>query len=80
MEKNLSFLTVNLRNKLKSDMISLSISDRDKNEFFRDYILWQQEGLDINKYHCLFINFGVNMSLQYPQIRRDIVIFYVANI
>ena len=59
---------------LKVTMSSLSISDKEKNEFFRDYILWQQEGLDIDKHHCLFINFGVNMSLQYPQIRRDVVI------
>ena len=47
----------------------------EKNKFFRDYILWRQEGLDVEKQHCLFINFGVNMMLEYPQIRRVIIIF-----
>ena len=64
-------------NQFKSNIISLSISDKEKNKFFRDYILWQQEGLDIDKHHCLFINFGVNMSLQYPQIRRVMMIFFL---
>ena len=44
--------------------------DEERIKFFRDFILWQQEGLDIEKQHCLFINFGENMKFEYPQIRR----------
>ena len=54
---------------------SKRMTDREKNEFFRDYILWQQDGLDIEKQHCLFINFGVSMKLDHPHIRRVIMIF-----
>ena len=50
------------------------MADKEKFKFFRDFILWQQEGLDIEKQHCLFINFGVNMKLEYTQIRRAIMI------
>ena len=32
------------------------MTDQEKNEYFHDFILWQQEGLDIEKQHCLFIN------------------------
>ena len=51
------------------------MTDQETNHFFRDFILWQKEGLDIEKQHCLFINFGVNMMFQFSQIRRVIVIF-----
>ena len=51
------------------------MTDQEKNEYFHDFILWQQEGLDIEKQHCLFINFGVNMKFEHPQIRRVITIF-----
>ena len=51
------------------------MTDDEKNKFFRDFILWQKEGLDIDKYHCLLINFGANMKFEYPQIRRVIMIF-----
>ena len=54
---------------------SIRMSDNEKNKFFRDFTLWQQEGLDIDKYHCLFINFGANVRFEYPQIRRVIMIF-----
>ena len=50
------------------------MTDRERSQDFRDIVLWQQEGLDIEKQHCLFINFGVNMKFQYPQIRRAIMI------
>ena len=50
------------------------MTDEEKNKYFRDFILWQQEGLDIDEYHCLFINFGVNMKFEYSQIRRLIMI------
>ena len=53
------------------------MTDEEKNKYFRDFILWQQEGLDIEKQHCLFINFGVNMKFEYPHIRREIVIFII---
>ena len=51
------------------------MTDRERFQDFRDIVLWQQEGLDIEKQHCLFINFGVNMNIQFTQIRRVIVIF-----
>ena len=51
------------------------MTDQEQNKYFRDFVLWQQEGLDIEKQHCLFINFGVNMKFEYPQIRRVIMIF-----
>ena len=51
------------------------MTDQEQNKYFRDFVLWQQEGLDIEKQHCLFINFGVNMMFEYPQIRRVIMIF-----
>ena len=44
------------------------MNDNEKNKLFRDFILWK-EGLDIEKQHCLFINFGVDMQFEYPQIR-----------
>ena len=44
------------------------------NKIFRDFTFWQKKGLDMEKQHCLFINFGVNMKFQYPQIRRAIMI------
>ena len=58
---------------LTIDMIRMT--DEEMNKYFRDTILWQQEGLDIEKQHCLFINFGVNMKFEYPQIRRLIMLF-----
>ena len=54
----------------------MRMTDEEKKKYFRDIILWQQEGLDIEKQHCLFINFGADMKLDYPQIRRAIVIRY----
>ena len=51
------------------------MTDKERNKFFRDFIFWQKEGLDIEKYHCLFINFGTNIKFQKTQIRRVIVIF-----
>ena len=56
------------------------MTDEERNEFFRDFILWQNEGLDIEKQHCLFINFGVKMKFEYPQIRRAIMIFIYINL
>ena len=53
----------------------MRMKDEEKKKYFRDIILWQHEGLDIEKQHCLFINFGVNMKFKYTQIRRVIVIF-----
>ena len=55
--------------------VLIRMTDEEKNKYFRDFILWQQEGLDIEKQHCLFINFGVNMMFDFPQIRRAISIF-----
>ena len=46
------------------------MTDEEKNEFFHDFIFWQQEGLDLEKHYCLFINFGVNMKFEYTHIRR----------
>ena len=51
------------------------MTDKETNEYFRDFIFWQQEGLNTEKQHCLVINFGVNIKFQYPHIRRVIMIF-----
>ena len=53
----------------------IRMTDEEKNKNFRDFILWQQLGLDIEKLNCLLINFGVNMKFNYTQLRRVIVIF-----
>ena len=53
------------------------MTDNEKNKFFRDFILWQQEGLDIDIQHCLFINFGADVKFEYPQIRRVIMILII---
>ena len=50
-------------------MSFIRISDEEKKNYFRDFILWKQEGFDIDKKHCLFFNFGANLKLEYPQIR-----------
>ena len=50
------------------------MTDKEKHKFFRDFIFWQQEGLDINEVHCLFINFGTNVKFENSQIRIVIVI------
>ena len=57
-------------------LIDRGMRDEERMEFFRGFILWQQEGLDIEKYPCLFINFGVNgnMRLETVQMRRAIMI------
>ena len=51
------------------------MTDEGKKAFIRNFTLWQQEGLNIDEYHCLFINFGMNIKLENPQIRRVIMIF-----
>ena len=48
------------------------MTDRERAQDFRDIVLWQQEGLDIEKQHCLFINFGANMKFEYSQIRKGV--------
>ena len=53
----------------------IRMTDEEKKEFFHDFIFWQQEGLDIEKQHCLFINFGVNVMFEYTQIRKEIMIY-----
>ena len=50
------------------------MTDKEKNEFFGDFIRWQQKGFDINQYHCLFINFGAIVKFENSQIRIVIVI------
>ena len=51
------------------------MTDEERFKVFRDFVLWKQEGLDMEKQHCLFINFGVNMNFPHTQIRRVIMIF-----
>ena len=53
-------------------ILLIRMTDEEKKEYFRDFILWQQKGLDIEKQHCLLINFGVNMNFEYPQIRMTL--------
>ena len=53
-------------------LIARGMTEEDRMKFFRGFILWQQEGLDIEKYPCLFINFGVNMTTNLPfQMRSE---------
>ena len=62
--------------KLRHEFHDRGMTDEERMKFFRDFILWQQEGLDIEKYPCLFINFVVNgnMRLETVQMRREIMI------
>ena len=53
-------------------ILLIRMTDEEKKEYLRDFILWQQKGLDIEKQHCLLINFGVNMNFEYPQIRMTL--------
>ena len=64
-----------LNTKILNTIDMIKMNDEEMNKYFRDFIIWQQEGLDIEKQHCLFINFGVNMKFEHPQIRRVITIF-----
>ena len=41
------------------------MTDEERSKVFRDFILWQQEGLDIEKQHCLFINFGAKLKFEF---------------
>ena len=43
-----------------SEAVISYMTDEEKNKNFREFILWQQQGLDIEKLNCLLINFGVN--------------------
>ena len=61
-------------------LIDRGMTEEERLKFYRGFILWQQEGHDIEKYPCLFINFGVNLgsSLEgYFPMRRVIMIFRV---
>ena len=53
----------------------IRITGKETNNFLRDFILWQQNGMNIEKQHCLFINFGSNMMFESTQIRKVIKIF-----
>ena len=63
-----------LLKKIKQRLL-IRMTDEEKNKFFHDFIFWQQEGLDIERQQCLFINFGVNMKFEYSQLRRVITMF-----
>ena len=63
-----------LNTKILNTIDMIKMNDEEMNKYFRDFIIWQQEGLDIEKQHCLVINFGVNIKFEYPQIRRVITI------
>ena len=52
------------------------MTDEERFKFFRDFISWKHEGLDIEKQRCLYISFGLHMKLESTQIRRVIVIFF----
>ena len=54
--------------------LMIRMTEEEMEKYFRDFILWQHEGLDIKKQQCLFINFGVNIKSESPQIRRIVVI------
>ena len=54
--------------------VSLRMTDQDKEDFIRRTIHWQQNGLDLDNQNCLILNFGADLVLSYPQIRK--FIFY----
>ena len=56
-------------------LIDRGMTEEERMQFYRGFILWQQEGLDIEKYPCLIINFGINMrsSLEWPLQRRSVI-------
>ena len=47
--------------------------NEERMKFFRGFILWQQEVLDIEKHPCLFINFGVNMKFNFDFQMRSVI-------
>ena len=55
---------------------SKMLADKQKFKFFRDFIFWQQKGLDIDESPSLIINFGDKFKFENTfQIRRVIMIF-----
>ena len=50
--------------------VSLRMTDQDKEDFMKRIIDWQQNGLDLDKRNCLVLNFGSDLKLNYPQIRK----------
>ena len=52
--------------------VSLRMTDQDKEDFMKRIIDWQQNGLDLDKRNCLVLNFGSDLKLNYPQIRKNI--------
>ena len=55
--------------------VSLRMTDQDKEDFIKRTIQWQQNGLDLDKRNCLVLNFGSDLMLNYPQIRKDAQVF-----
>ena len=51
--------------------VSLRMTDQDKEDFMKRIIDWQT-GLDLDKRNCLVLNFGSDLKLNYPQIRKNI--------
>ena len=52
------------------------MTDKQKFKLFRDFIFWQQEGLDIDESPSLIINFGDKFQFENTfQIRGVIMIF-----
>ena len=47
------------------------MTDHDKENFIKRIIDWQQNGLDLDKRNCLVLNFGSDLKLSYPQIRKS---------
>ena len=46
------------------------MTEQDKENFIKRIIDWQQTGLDLDKRNCLLLNFGSDLDLNYPQIRK----------
>ena len=56
--------------------VSLRMTDQDKEDFIKRTIQWQQNGLDLDKQNCLVLNYGSDVVLNYPQIRKDFKDFH----
>ena len=56
--------------------VSLRMTDQDKEDFMKRIIDWQQNGLDLDKRNCLVLNFGSDLKLNYPQIRKNIYYYF----
>ena len=56
------------------------MTDQDKEDLIKRTIHWQQNGLDLDKRNCLILNFGADLMMNYPQIRKFIFYLYITSL